>query len=114
MEDPTRPEAPAPDRTVERRAPARLPYTVDQLLGRAPIWLRRREDKLRLVGHLVVAIALVALSAWWVVPRHAFSGPVLFTVATGRGVHVGDLLTVAFVPLAGRSLWAAGRILRRR
>ncbi len=114
MTEPSSADPPEPGARADRRAPAGALYTADQLLGRTPIWLRRRADKLRLMGHLLAAIALVALSVWWVVPRHTFSGPVLFSIAPGRGVHVGDLLTVALVAVAGRSLWAVGQILRRR
>ncbi|MBW3606253.1 MAG: hypothetical protein KY460_15390 [Actinobacteria bacterium] len=96
----------------ERRAPQRLLYTVDQLLGRSPIWLRRRADKLRLAGHLVGSVALCALSVWWVVPQHWFSGAVLIVFAPGRGVHVGDLPTVVFLGLAVRSVRSARRLLR--
>lgn len=97
---------------AERRAPERALYTADQLLGRSPIWLRRRSDKWRLAGHLVAAVALVALTAWWVVPLHAFAGPVLLKFAPGHGVHAGDLPTLAFLALALRSLRSAQRILQ--
>lgn len=98
---------------VERRAPERKLFTVDQLLGRSPIWLRRRTDKWRLAAHILVVIALVALTVWWVVPLHAFAGPVLLKLAPGRGVHAGDLPTLAFLALAARSLRSAQRIVQR-
>lgn len=98
---------------AERRAPERALFTVDQLLGRSPIWLRRRTDKWRLAGHLVAVVALTALTVWWVVPLHAFAGPVLLKLAPGHGVHAGDLPTLAFLGLAVRSLRSAQRIVRR-
>lgn len=97
----------------ERRAPESLRYTVDQLLGRVPIRLRRRTDKWRLIGHLLAVVALVGLAAWWVVPLHAFAGPVLIKLAPGRGVHAGDLPSLAFLALALRSTWVASRIVRQ-
>lgn len=97
----------------ERRAPQRRLYTVDQLLGRRPIRLRRRSDKVRLAVHAVATFVLCALTVWWVLPMHAFTGPVLFIFAPGRGVHVGDTPTLAFVAIAARSLGIAVRIMRR-
>lgn len=95
---------------VERRAPEPLLFSPDQVLGRAPIRLRRRSDKIRLVAHLAAVAALLALTAWWVLPVHAFAGPVVLTLTATRGVHAGDLPSLLFVALAGRSLWAAGRL----
>lgn len=99
-----------PDRSVERRAPEPLLYTGEQLAGRAPIRLRRRRDKARLTSHLVVALALVALTVWWVVPLHAFAGPVVMTLDGAHGVHLGDLPCLAFVALAFNSAVQACRL----
>lgn len=106
------PTPPQRSRRRERRAPQRLLYTVDQLLGRTPIWLRRRSDKLRFAGHLGVVMALTALTVWWVLPQHTFTGPVLMIFAPGRGVHLGDLPTLGFAALAGRSLRSLQRLRR--
>lgn len=99
-----------PPEGVERRAPEPLLYTPEQLAGRAPIRLRRRRDKLRLMAHLATAAALAVLTAWWVVPVHAFAGPVLLSLTAGHGVHVGDLPTLLFLAVAGRSLLQAVRL----
>lgn len=112
METPTPPDGPRQPDDGDRRVPEPLLYTADQLLGHAPIRLRRRTDKLRLAGHLVAAVALIVLSAWWVIPLHSFAGPVLVVVTPGHGIHAGDLPTVAFLALALRSLRAAGLALR--
>ena len=104
---------PLEERRVERRAPEPLLYRPDQLLGRRAIRLRRRSDKIRLAVHLSVAVALVALSVWWVVPLHAFAGPVLVTLSRTHGVHVGDLPVLAFGGFALRSLLVAERLLVR-
>lgn len=113
MSDPisTPPQRPTP---AERRAPEKLLYSADQALGRSPIRLRRRSDKLRLAGHLAVVVALTALSIWWVIPPHTFSGRVMADVAQGRGVHIGDLAILVFGAIAGRSLRSALRLRRRR
>jgi hypothetical protein len=101
----------AHDRQVgDRRARQPLLYTPDQLVGRTPIRLRRAADKRRLVAHLVAAIGLLALSGWWVVPLHAFAGPVLVTLTRTHGVHIGDLPAIAFLAVAARSLLAAWRL----
>lgn len=110
--DPPKSTRPQRSRRWERRAPQRLLYTVDQLLGRTPIWLRRRSDKLRFAGHLAVVVALTALTVWWVIPEHTFTGPMLVTFAPGRGVHLGDLPTLGFAVLAGRSLRSLQRLRR--
>jgi len=94
----------------DRRSAERFFYTKDQLLRRAPIHLRRRRDKERLVGHLGLAAALVGLSVWWVIPLHDFAGPVLVALTPSHGVHVGDLPTLVFLAVAGRSLVAAARL----
>ena len=95
---------------ADRRAPEPFLYTGEQLAGRAPIRLRRRRDKFRLAAHLAVALSLVALTAWWVLPLHAFAGPVLVPLTDDRGVHVGDLPSLLFLAVAGRSLVVAGRL----
>jgi hypothetical protein len=92
---------------TERRAPEPLFYTRAQLLGRSPIRLRRRRDKQRLAAHLAAAAAMVALTAWWVLPLHGFAGPVLFSLTTHHGVHAGDLPSLAFLAVALRSLVVA-------
>jgi hypothetical protein len=102
-----------PDRIpggTERRAPEPLLFTPGQLTGRAPIRLRRRSDKFRLAGHLAAVAALLALTAWWVLPLHGFAGPVLLSLTSSHGVHAGDLPCLAFLALAGRSLFRAGRL----
>ena len=101
-------------RAVERRAPQPFLFTPDELLGRRPIRLRRAADKRRLVAHLVLAAALVGLSGWWVVPLHAFAGPVLVTFTAEHGVHAGDLPVLGFLAVAGRSLLTAGRLVTVR
>lgn len=98
-------------RPIERRAPERVLFSPDQLLGRRPIRLRRRSDKIRLAGHLVAISVLAALSIWWVVPLHAFAGPVLLTLTRTHGVHVGDLPVLVFFAVAVRSMFAAQQLL---
>jgi hypothetical protein len=90
----------------ERRARPPLLYTRDQLLGRAPIYTRRLSDKRRLAAHLLAVVLLIALTAWWVLPRHAFAGPVLLDLTATNGVHLGDLPTVLFLAVCLRSLVA--------
>lgn len=102
---------------VERRSRERFVYSWDQLLGRAPIYTRRRRDKQRLVAHVVAVVVLVSLTTWWVVPLHPFAGPVLFTLTASHGVHVGDLPTLVFLAVAARSVLVVarrGRVLRAR
>ena len=104
-----------PDRTppggVERRAPEPLLFTADQVLGRAPIRLRRRSDKIRFAAHLAAVATCLAATAWWVLPVHAFAGPVVVTLTATHGVHVGDLPSLLFLAVAARSTLAAGRLL---
>lgn len=95
---------------VERRAPQPVLYSPDQLLGRAPIRLRRASDRRRLAGHLVVVVLVVPLTAWWVVPAHSFAGPVVLTLTASHGVHLGDLPTLAFLGAAARSIVVARRL----
>lgn len=109
MKPPMKRSAPLPPGTVERRAPQPFLYTPDQLLGRAPVRLRRRADKVRFVSHVAAAVALVGLSLWWVIPLHAFAGPVLLTLTPTHGVHLGDLPTLLFGAVALRSLVVARR-----
>lgn len=111
---PAPPHEPASPPVERRRAGDRFLYSKDQLLGRERIFLRRRSDKQRLVGHLALAAGLVGLSVWWVIPLHEFAGPVLLTFAPGRGVHVGDLPTLAFLAIAARSMTRAAQISRAR
>ena len=94
-------------RQGERRAPEPLLYSADQLLGRAPIRLRRASDKRRLAAHLVLAALLLAAAAWWVVLPHVFAGPVLLVLGRGHGVHAGDLPSLLMLGVAGRSLVVA-------
>ena len=95
---------------VERRIPEPLLYTGEQLAGRAPIRLRRRRDKARLSLHLGIALVLVSLTAWWVVPRHSFAGPVVLSLSGGHGVHAGDLPCLVFLAVAARSAVQACRL----
>ncbi|MGD9797993.1 MAG: hypothetical protein AB7H43_10215 [Acidimicrobiia bacterium] len=88
---------------AERRARQRLLYTADQLLGRAPIYTRRTSDKWRLVVHLGGSLTLIGLAGWWVLPVHAWAGPVLLTLTASHGVHLGDLPALAFLAVALRS-----------
>jgi hypothetical protein len=101
-------------RIVERRAPQPLVYRPDQLLGRRPIRLRRRSDKIRLAAHLAAVAGLAALSIWWVVPLHAFAGPVLLTLTATHGVHVGDLPVLLFAAVAARSMLAVQHLVTAR
>jgi hypothetical protein len=101
-------------RTVERRAPEPLVYRPEQLLGRRPIRLRRRSDKIRLAAHLAAVAVLVGLSIWWVVPLHAFAGPVLLTLTATHGVHVGDLPVLLFLAVAARSMMAVQHLVTAR
>ena len=103
-----------PARDGERRARQPLLYSPDQLLGRAPIRLRRASDKRRLAAHLVGVAAMVALTAWWVLPLHGFAGPVILVLTSTHGVHVGDLPSLVFVAVAARSTLVAGRIVLAR
>jgi presenilin-like A22 family membrane protease len=98
----------------DRRAPEPRLYAPDQLLGRRPIRLRRRTDKIRFAAHLAVVVALVALSAWWVVPLHAFAGPVLVTLTATHGIHAGDLPVLVFLAVATRSMFAAQHLITAR
>lgn len=98
-----------PARDGERRVPEPLLYTPDQLLGRERIRLRRASDRRRFVGHAAAVLALGGLTMWWVVPLHAFAGPVLLPVTATHGVHTGDLPSLLFVALALRSLRIAVR-----
>ncbi|HUP71504.1 MAG TPA: hypothetical protein VM282_00510 [Acidimicrobiales bacterium] len=86
-------------------------YSTAQLQGRSRIYFRRRRDKVRFAAHVGAAVALVALSLWWVIPLHAFAGPVLFQLTPGHGLHVGDLPTVPFLLVAAWSGVAALRML---
>lgn len=94
----------------DRRTRSRFFYTKDQLLGRAPIYMRRRSDKHRLIAHVALVIVLVSLSLWWVIPLHAFAGPVLLTLTPSHGVHLGDLPTLGFLAVALRSAVLATRL----
>ena len=113
-DDRPEPEAPPADGAgrEERRAPEPLLYTGDQLLGRTPIRLRRRTDRLRLAAHVLGIGLLLGLSWWWVIPEHRFAGPVLWAFAPGRGVHLGDLPTLLFLAQAVRWAQRAVRIVR--
>jgi hypothetical protein len=99
------------DHPIERRTPEPLLYSTAQLQGRSRIYLRRRRDKVRFAAHVGAAGSLVALSLWWVIPVHAFAGPVLVKLTPGHGVHVGDLPTVPFLLVAAWSGVAALRML---
>lgn len=96
-------------RSRERRSRERFIYSWDQVLGRAPIYTRRRRDKQRLAAHAAAVVALVSLTLWWVVPLHTFAGPVLFTLTGSHGVHAGDLPTLLFLAVAVRSVLVVAR-----
>ena len=98
----------------DRRAPEPILYAPDQLLGRRPIRLRRRTDKIRFAAHLAAVVGLVALSIWWVVPLHAFAGPVLLTLTATHGIHEGDLPVLLFLAVAARSMLAAQQLITAR
>lgn len=100
-----------PARDGDRRRPEALLYSPEQLLGRAPIRLRRKSDRRRLAFHVFAALGLVALTSWWVFVPHTFAGPVLLSITRHHGVHQGDLPSLAFLALAARSMWSARRIL---
>ena len=59
---------------------------------------------MRVVARLLLAAALVALSAWWVVAEHAFAGPVVVPLSGELGVHAGDLPVLGLLAVAGWSL----------
>ena len=99
-----------PARHGERRAPEPLLYTREQLLGRAPIRLRRASDKRRLAAHLVLAAVLMTVTAWWVLVPRLFVGPVMFVLIEGHGLHLGDLPSLLLVAVAVRSLLIARRL----
>jgi hypothetical protein len=98
---------------AERRIAEPLLYTFDQARGHTPIRLRRREDKIRLLLHAAGVVAALLLAAWWVIPQHSFSGPVLAEFTPGRGVHLADAVTVAFLAIAVSCGRAALRALER-
>lgn len=97
-------------RDGERRARQPLFYSADQLLGRAPIRLRRASDKRRLAVHLLMAVLLISLSAWWVLVPRLFAGAVMLALTADHGVHVGDLPSLLFLAVAVRSLLVARRM----
>jgi hypothetical protein len=94
---------------VERRAlpPANAPWEL--VRHRSLAYLRRRRAKEMLVAHGFVVAAMAALTAWWVVPHHAFSGRTIYVFSPGRGLHLGDLPAVLFV-LVG--LFSLGQVVR--
>ncbi len=57
------------------------------------------------------ALALVALTAWWVIPRHSFSGPVLYLVDGDgeHGLHLGDLPAGLYLLSAFWLVWPLAR-----
>lgn len=56
----------------------------------------RRNEAIGLLG---IAMASVASGAFWLMlGRHRFAGPVIMTVASEHGIHVGDPL--ALIPVA--------------
>jgi hypothetical protein len=95
-----------------RREPGPLLYSRGQLRGRERIYLRRRRDKVRFAAHVFGAIGLLAFSLWWVIPVHAFAGPVLVKLTPAHGVHVGDLPVLLFLCVAGWSTITARQLLR--
>ena len=101
----------AVEHPTERRTPEPFLYSTAQLQGFSRIYLRRRRDKARFAAHVGVSCGLVALSLWWVIPLHAFAGPVLLRLTPAHGVHIGDLPTVPFLLVAAWSVIAARRML---
>jgi hypothetical protein len=99
---------------TERRAPEPIVYSSAQLRGSQRIYLRRRRDKVRFAGHVAGALGLIALSLWWVIPLHSFTGPVLVQLTAGHGVHIGDLAVPLFLLAAAWSVSEARRMLLAR
>jgi len=91
----------------DRRAPERRFYSGDQLVGRTPIRLRRASDKRRLAMHLLLAVLLLSVAAWWVFVPPVFVSPVVLVFNQGHGVHLADLPALLFVAVAARSLLVA-------
>jgi hypothetical protein len=92
--------------SAKRRNAEPFVYTPGHARGHTQVYLRRRQAKIRLAAHAALAAVALTLTGWWVIPHHSFSGPILVEVAPGRGVHVGDAMTVAFLVVAvlcGRS-----------
>ena len=62
-------------------------------------------------ARFAAALALVTLTAWWVVPRHSFSGPVLFVADADNehGLHLGDLPAGLYLLSAFWLVWPLAR-----
>ena len=63
---------------------------------------------------MLLAAGLLSLVAWWVVPAHAFAGPVIVSLTPAHGVHLGDLPSLLFAAGAGWSLLRARKLVIAR
>jgi hypothetical protein len=54
----------------------------------------------RPILNAAVAIAMLVLAAWWVLPVHSFTGRVIWIISPNHGVHIGDLPAFAFAAVA--------------
>jgi hypothetical protein len=63
------------------------------------------------VARFLGALLFVWLAVWWVVPPHAFSGPVIwvFDGKDGHGLHLGDLPAALWIVAAVWLVWPTGR-----
>lgn len=64
----------------------------------------------RITANVLAAVALLALTAWWVLLPHGFSGPVLLALTPEHGVHEGDLPSLVFLLGAARAMSTARRL----
>ncbi len=73
--------------------------------------LDRLPASMLFIVRAVSALALVALTAWWVIPRHSFSGPVLYIVdaESEHGLHLGDLPAGLYLLSALWLVWPLAR-----
>ncbi|MFN8035726.1 MAG: hypothetical protein U0V73_07315 [Acidimicrobiia bacterium] len=73
-----------------------------------------RSGRVRLV-RVAVAVGLLVLAAWWVIPTHSWErrSPVVWTISDSHGVHRCDLWAIAFVVPAGILLLPTRRRGRR-
>jgi hypothetical protein len=101
------------DPLFDGRAPAAFASQWAEARAHSQRYLQRRRDSERLALHLAMLAAMALLTAWWVIPHHAFSGRTLYIFSPGRGIHVGDLPAAAFVLIGLVSGWSALRSLDR-
>jgi hypothetical protein len=47
------------------------------------------------VARIALAAVLLVVLAVWVLVPHSLEGPVLFTLSTDHGIHLGDLVGLA-------------------